>query len=104
MKKRVFSWMLMLAVALTASSAVVVERNDVEQARNLAGRLSQRLLDKVEFVRIDAEQGKDVFTLEGRDGKVVIEGVRVRLFEEKCLMLLHARSLEDGQHIVAFGV
>lgn len=67
--------MLMLAVALTASSAVVVERNDVEQARDLAGRLSQRLLDKVEFVKIAADEGKDVFTLvSDEDGKVLIGG------------------------------
>ena len=62
----------MLAVALTAIGAV--ERNDVAQARNLAERLSPRLLDKVEFVAIDAPEGKDVFTLEGRGGKVIIGG------------------------------
>ena len=72
MKKRLLSWMLMLAVALTAIGAV--ERNDVAQARNLAERLSPRLLDKVEFVAIDAHDGKDVFTLESEGGKVIIGG------------------------------
>ncbi len=72
MKKRLLSWMLMLAVTLTAIGAV--ERNDVAQARNLAERLSPRLLDKVEFVAIDAPDGKDVFTLEGRGGRVIIGG------------------------------
>ena len=51
-----------------------VAADDVAQARSLAGRLSSRLLDKVEFVAIDAPDGKDVFTLEGYDGKVIIGG------------------------------
>ncbi|MBQ6166142.1 MAG: alpha-N-acetylglucosaminidase [Muribaculaceae bacterium] len=74
MKKRLFSWILLLAVALTASMAVAQGQNDVEQARNLAGRLSQRLQNKVEFVLVDADSGKDVFTLESRGGKVLIGG------------------------------
>ena len=76
MKKRLLNWMLMLVVALTASGATIEGQHgdDVAQARNLAERLSPRLLDKVEFVAIDAVGGKDVFTLEGVDGKVIIGG------------------------------
>ena len=48
--------------------------SDAEQARALAGRLSPVLADKVEFVKIDAQNGKDIFTLEGRSGKVIIGG------------------------------
>ena len=48
--------------------------SDVEQARALAGRMSPALADKVEFVKIDAQNGKDIFTLEGRGGKVIIGG------------------------------
>ena len=76
MKKRLLNLMLMLVVALTASGATIEGQHgdDVAQARNLAERLSPRLLDKVEFVTIDAVGGKDVFTLEGVDGKVIIGG------------------------------
>ena len=74
MKKRLLSWMLMLAVALTVMGSVAVDGNDVAQASTLAERLSPRLLDKVEFVAIDAPDGKDVFTLESRNGKVIIGG------------------------------
>ena len=48
--------------------------SDVEQARALAGRLSPALADKVEFVKIDVQNGKDIFTLEGHGGKVIIGG------------------------------
>ena len=66
----------MLVVALTASGATIEGQHgdDVAQARNLAERLSPRLLDKVEFVAIDAVDGKDVFTLESGGGKVIIGG------------------------------
>ena len=76
MKKRLLNWMLMLVVALTASGATIEAQHgdDVAQARNLAERLSPRLLDKVEFVTIDAVGGKDVFTLESGGGKVIIGG------------------------------
>ena len=75
MKKRLFNWMLVLVVALTASRAFAQQQaDDVDQARNLAERLSPRLLDKVDFVAIDADDDRDVFTLEGRDGKVIIGG------------------------------
>ena len=56
------------------SAALNVAADDVAQARELAGRLSPRLLDKVEFVPLDNEDGKDVFTLESHDGKVIIGG------------------------------
>ena len=47
---------------------------DVGQAKALASRLSPALAAKVEFHQIDAEQGRDVFTLESRGGKVAIGG------------------------------
>ncbi len=59
----------MMAVAVNANG-----NDDVEQATALAGRLSARLADKVEFRKMEAEQGKDAFTLESRDGKVIIGG------------------------------
>ena len=58
-----------MAVAVNANG-----NDDVEQATALAGRLSARLADKVEFRKMEAEQGKDAFTLESRDGKVIIGG------------------------------
>ncbi len=58
-------------VAVTASAAVT---GDVEQAMALAARLAPSLAGKVEFELIEADQGKDVFTLESRGGKVVIGG------------------------------
>ena len=65
----------MLAVALLI---VVVANagtdNSVEEARALAARLSGALAQKVEFHKIEADQGRDVFTLEGAGGKVIIGG------------------------------
>ena len=58
-----------MAVAVNANG-----NDDVEQATSLAGRLSAQLADKVEFRKMEAEQGKDVFTLESRGSKVVISG------------------------------
>ena len=60
---------ILMAVAVNANG-----NDDVEQATALAGRLSARLADKVEFRKMEAEQGKDAFTLESRDGKVIIGG------------------------------
>ena len=60
---------ILMAVAVNANG-----NEDVEQATALAGRLSARLADKVEFRKMEAEQGKDAFTLESRDGKVIIGG------------------------------
>ena len=48
--------------------------DDIGQAMALAKRLSPALAAKVEFHQIDAEQGRDVFTLESRGGKVAIGG------------------------------
>ena len=47
---------------------------DMEQARSLASRLSPSLSRQVEFKLIESAQGKDVFTLESREDKVVICG------------------------------
>ena len=58
-------WLMFLDIALA---------NDVEQARALALRLSPALAGKVEFYQIEADSGKDVFTLEGRGGKVIVGG------------------------------
>jgi len=58
-------------VAVAASAAV---NGDVEQARALAGRLAPALVGKVDFKVIESDQGKDVFTLESRDGKVIVGG------------------------------
>ena len=60
---------ILMAVAVNANG-----NDDVEQATALAGRLSARLADKVEFRKMEAEQGKDAFTLESRGGKVIIGG------------------------------
>ena len=60
---------ILMAVAVNANG-----NDDVEQATSLAGRLSAQLADKVEFRKMEAEQGKDVFTLESRGSKVVISG------------------------------
>ena len=48
--------------------------SDVEQAMALARRMSPALTDKVQFKKIGADRGRDVFTLESHDGKVVIGG------------------------------
>ena len=65
----------MLAVALLI---VVVANagtdNSVEEASALAARLSGALAQKVEFHKIEADQGRDVFTLECAGGKVIIGG------------------------------
>ena len=60
---------ILMAVAVNANG-----NDDVEQATALAGRLSARLADKVEFRKMEVEQGKDAFTLESRGGKVIIGG------------------------------
>ena len=60
---------ILMAVAVNANG-----NDDVEQATALAGRLSARLADKVEFRKMEADQGHDVFTLESRGGKVIIGG------------------------------
>ena len=67
-------YILMVITMLVAMGATIHANNDVEQARALALRLSPALAGKVEFHQIDADAGKDVFTLEGRGGKVIIGG------------------------------
>ena len=64
-------WLVAMLVATAASGKV---ESDVEQATELAKRLSVSLAGKVEFRKIEAEQGKDIFTLGSEDGKVVIGG------------------------------
>ena len=72
MVKRLMICVMVLLVAMVAGATV---NSDTQQAQALAARLSARLADKVEFVKtVDADGGRDVFTLESRDGKVVIGG------------------------------
>ena len=67
--------LLICAVALLAvMSAGSVTSNDTEQAQALAARLSARLVGKVEFQKIQSDDGKDVFSLESHGGKVIIGG------------------------------
>ena len=67
-----------MMVAVMGAAAIGVPDlqlgDDVGQAMALASRLSPALAAKVEFHQIDAEQGRDVFTLESRGGKVAIGG------------------------------
>ena len=69
MKRRLITIIMTLALFVTSQAS-----DDVGQARALALRLDKALSSKVEFVKIDAEQGRDVFTLESRGGKIVIGG------------------------------
>lgn len=66
----------MMVVTMSAAAIGVPDSRlgDVGQAKALASRLSPALAAKVEFHQIDAEQGRDVFTLESRGGKVAIGG------------------------------
>lgn len=63
-----------MAMAVAAVAGDPQLGGDVEQARALALRLDKALAAKVEFVKIDAEQGRDVFTLESQGRKVIISG------------------------------
>ena len=66
---------MLLTVAILVAIAVSANGNDdVDQATALAGRLSARLTDKVEFRKIEADQEHDVFTLESHGDKVIIGG------------------------------
>ena len=67
----------MMVVTMSAAAIGVPDSrlgDDIGQAMALASRLSPALAAKVEFHQIDAEQGRDVFTLESRGGKVAIGG------------------------------
>ena len=71
MTKRLITIIGVMSVWLVALCGT---SQDVEQARLLASRLSPSLSGQVEFELIEPAQGKDVFTLESRGGKVVIGG------------------------------
>ena len=67
----------MMVVTMSAAAIGVPDSrlgDDIGQAMALASRLSPALAAKVEFHQIDAEQGRDVFTLESRGGKAAIGG------------------------------
>jgi len=64
---------LIAALAALASPAVGTG-SDEEQAMALVQRLSKSLTSRVAFHKIEADGGKDVFTLESRGGKVIIGG------------------------------
>ena len=68
---RQFTIWIALMITLTASA---ITDTDVEQAQALAARLSAPLAQKVQFKKIEADGGKDVFSLESNGGKVVIGG------------------------------
>ena len=66
---------ILIAIVMLVAAVASAQDNDVEQARALARRLAPSgQLDKVEFQKTEADQGKDVFTLESRGGKVIIGG------------------------------
>ena len=69
-KRAIISTIMLLAVAIGTMAA-----DDVEQAMALARRLSPRQLPgKVVFIKTVADDGKDVFSLESKGGKVIIGG------------------------------
>lgn len=70
--KRVVS--LLVAVFSFVAAVCASGSTNVEQASALAGRLSARLAEKVEFVEVSAPAGKDVYTLSNNGNKVVIGG------------------------------
>ncbi len=76
MKRILILWAMMVAAMGAAAIGAPDSRlgDDVGQAKALASRLSPALAAKVEFHQIDAEKGRDVFTLESRGGKVAIGG------------------------------
>ena len=71
MKRLMILLHLLLMAVMTASGSV---NGDVEQACELARRLSPLLADKVDFKVVETDRGRDVFTLESAGGKVVIGG------------------------------
>ena len=71
MTRRLSIWIVTMLVALSSFGTT---SDDVAQARALAQRLSPKLAAKVEFKKITADNGKDLFTLDGENGKVVIGG------------------------------
>ncbi|MBQ7204992.1 MAG: alpha-N-acetylglucosaminidase [Muribaculaceae bacterium] len=67
-------WIISLTTMLLAMVANTMAADDVEQAQALARRLSPALAGKVEFRKIAAADGKDVFTLGSEGNKVIIGG------------------------------
>ncbi len=69
---------ILLIVGLLAAMVATAgpePADDAGQAMALATRLAARHLpQQVEFVKIEADHGRDVFTLESRDGKIIIGG------------------------------
>ncbi|MBE6316766.1 MAG: alpha-N-acetylglucosaminidase [Bacteroidales bacterium] len=76
MKNILLRFAMMVVTMSAAAIGVPNSRlgDDIGQAMALANRLSPALAAKVEFHQIDAEQGRDVFTLESRSSKVAIGG------------------------------
>ena len=66
--------MISTAAMLIVLAASAMTDHDVEQAKALAARLATPLANKVEFKKIETDNGKDVFTLESQSGKVIIGG------------------------------
>lgn len=71
MIKKLSIWIVAMLVALTSFG---MPSDDVTQAKALAQRLSSKVAAKVEFKQIGADNGKDVFTLDGENGKIIIGG------------------------------
>ena len=67
-------WRLITIITTLALFVTSQANTDVEQAQALAARLSAPLAQKVQFKKIEADGGKDVFSLESNGGKVVIGG------------------------------
>ncbi|MBR5726898.1 MAG: alpha-N-acetylglucosaminidase [Muribaculaceae bacterium] len=67
-------FMISTAAMLIVLAASAMTDHDVEQAKALAARLATPLANKVEFKKIETDNGKDVFTLESQSGKVIIGG------------------------------
>ena len=79
MMRRYILLIVGLLAAMVATAAVptagLEPDDDAGQAMALATRLAARHLpQQVEFVKIEADHGRDVFTLESRDGKIIIGG------------------------------
>ena len=71
MKKRLLLFLGVVLTVMTLSSKAMA--SDVQQAQDLANRLSPRLAAHITFVQTPA-QSADYFTLESEGGKVKISG------------------------------
>ena len=68
--KRFLILISIVAIAISTSVA-----SDLDEAHSLAARLSPQLAQKIQFELITASgNGNDIFSIESRDGKVVIGG------------------------------